>query len=258
MRTLAAVLSALCLLLPYDASAAVKPKARRCPRTLAGCPDDGCSTGRAFDGGLNELKNIRDGDSRARGNAEVRTLQSMKDLPDPEHFVMGGSRDELQQLGEGTKVRVTAFLLTAKPGSSESCNCQLGQVANTDNHLVLVSRETVRRFPIRGHVNVEQWKANLAKREEESVTAEFTPRVRLSHPNFTRAAVRQLILDAPQMALPVRVTGLLMFDSAHFRQHGLARVNNWEIHPILALEFCSNAATCTANSDDGWVSLDAQ
>jgi len=52
------------------------------------------------------------------------------------------------------------------------------------------------------------------------------------------------------------VTGMLMFDSQHFIEHGLSRVNNWEIHPILKLEFCPKGATCKADSDEGWKSLD--
>ena len=39
----------------------------------------------------------------------------MKDLKNPKKFVMGGSRKELEDLGEGKNVRVLAYLLTAKP-----------------------------------------------------------------------------------------------------------------------------------------------
>ena len=127
---------------------------------------------------------------------------------------------------------------------------------NTDNHLVLVSGTTVKKFPLPAKVNTQQWMENLARRERESITAELTPRVRLDHPNFTRAAVRPLILKARQMALPVRVSGVLLFDSQHFLEAPLVRVNNREIHPVLELEFCPKGASCTADSDDGWQSLD--
>ncbi|PYQ28050.1 MAG: hypothetical protein DMF56_18080 [Acidobacteria bacterium] len=262
MRTL--LLTVLCLLLTIPATAAVKKKSTTCPKTLAQCPDDGCSTDHDVDGTLNELKNVRADDPKAGGAAEPRTLQSMKNLPDPQHFALGGSREELENHGEGTKIRVTAFLLTAKPEKGESCNCGLDDRkqkdkdvgVNTDNHLVLVSGATVKKFPVADGVDVNGWKQVLNQREAESITAEFTPRVRLAHPNFTRAAVRPLILKARQMALPVRVTGLLMFDSQHFLEHPLPRVNNWEIHPILKLEFCPKNVTCKADSDDGWRSLD--
>ena len=53
----------------------------------------------------------------------------------------------------------------------------------------------------------------------------------------------------------VRVTGILFFDSEHSLGHHLVRRNNWEIHPILALEYCPRGKRCTAASDDNWVKL---
>jgi len=264
MRMRTFLLVALCLLMTFAAAAEVTKKTKKCPKTLAECLPGGCSTDHDVDGSLNELKNIGADDPAAEGSAEPRTLRSMKDLPDPADFELGGSRKEFQDAGEGTKIRVTAFLLTAKAEGGESCNCEIDDSkqknkdigVNTDNHLVLVSAATVKKFPIADGVDVNGWKQVLARREAESITAEFTPRVRLAHPNFTRAAVRPLILKARQMALPVRVTGLLMFDSQHFLEHPLRRVNNWEIHPILKLEFCPKNSTCKADSDDGWQSLD--
>ena len=93
-------------------------------------------------------------------------------------------------------------------------------------------------------------------RELESETAEFTPRVRLVHPNFTRQKVQPLIDATDEDALLVRVTGQLLFDSEHFIKNHLARVNNWEIHPVFKLEFCSTGDSCKPNSDTGWKSLD--
>jgi hypothetical protein len=268
MRRFTPVLLSLCLVSSLAATMVadgIKQPQKKCPKKLADCPDDGCSTGREIDGNLNRLKNITDDNPEAQGEPEPHTLTWMKELGDPQHFEMGGSREELEQLGEGKLIRVTALLLTAKREGAESCNCQLDDAkvedkdegVNTDNHLVLVSRSTVQKFPLPDGANFTQWKNNLAKRERESVTMEFTPRVRLDHPNFTRAAVRPLILEARQLALLVRVTGLLMFDSQHFKDP-LVRVNNWEIHPILKLEFCPKGATCHADGDEGWESLDDQ
>ena len=98
--------------------------------------------------------------------------------------------------------------------------------------------------------------ATLRRREEESITAEFTPRVRLDHPNFVRTNLTQRINSAPRNALLVRATGLLMFDSEHFLARPLKRVNDWEIHPVLKLEFCETGNDCGVNSNDGWKSLD--
>jgi hypothetical protein len=248
---------AACLLVSIPGNAAT------CPKTLGKCPAEGCTPSGDFDPDLNRAKNLRPGDPGTTGEAEPMTLQAIKNLDEPETFDKGDPRDELVALGEGRKVRVTAFLLTAKRERGESCNCKLTDDGeedkdvgvNTDNHLVLVSSTTLKKFPMPAKVNVAQWKKITDKREKESITAEFTPRVRLTHPNFTRAATRPLILNARQMALPVRVTGMLMFDSEHLKRR-LARVNNWEIHPVLELEFCPRGKTCRADSDEGWLSLD--
>jgi hypothetical protein len=93
-------------------------------------------------------------------------------------------------------------------------------------------------------------------REAQSVTAEFTPRVWLQHPNFTREVVQPLIDAARNKALLVRVTGLLMFDSEHFVKNQLVRLTNWEIHPVLKFEVCTTGATCKPSSDRGWKSVD--
>jgi hypothetical protein len=191
------------------------------------------------------VKNIRTLD----GEAKLRTLAWMKKLDDPENFSQGDSREELQALGEGEKITVVAYLLVAKaePGG-ESCNCGFHTAAETDNHLVLVTKATVDKNP--------GGNAAFAAREPKSETAEFTPRVRKDHPNFTRAIVQPLIDKTNQKALLVRVTGQLMFDSEHFLRNPLVRVNNWEIHPVFKLEFCETGNSCKAMNDVGWKSLD--
>jgi len=103
----------------------------------------------------------------------------------------------------------------AKPElGGESCNCGLHTPEETDNHLVLVSKATVDRFPASGSSATN--KTAFHSRELESETAEFTPRVRREHPNFTREKLQPLIDATPQKALLVRVTSLLLFDSEHF------------------------------------------
>ncbi len=229
-----------------QANPKVKPP---CKPTLADCPDEGC--GGSFDPNLNRRKNIHSDDQAPT----VRNLTWMKSLADPETFAEGESREELTALGEGQKIAVAAYLLVAKPElGGESCNCGLQTPAETDNHLVLVSRTTVIKFPVSSDPATS--KNIFHSRELESETAEFTPRVRLNHPNFTREKVQPLIDRTPQQALLVRVTGLLLFDSEHFIRNHLVRVNNWEIHPVLGLEFCTLGDACKANSDAGWKSLD--
>jgi hypothetical protein len=134
-----------------------------------------------------------------------------------------------------------AKALVARKGGQESCNCKLSSVADTDNHIVLVD-PSVR-------------KPTLAGNEDDSETAEFTPRVRLDHPNLGRPQLQPLITAAGG-ALLVRVTGLLMFDSEHSLGHHLKRHNNWEIHPVMGMEYCPPRKTCTADSDANWKSIE--
>jgi hypothetical protein len=221
-----------------------KGKKKPCAANIASCADEGC--GKDFDPELNKRKNALD----VSESSSLHTLAWVKKLDDPENFEKGGDRQELADLGEGKKVTVTAYLLVAKPElGGESCNCGLQTVAETDNHLVLVSKTTVDKFP----------SGAFHSRELESITAEFTPRVRgKSHPNFTREKVQPLINAMPQKALLVRVTGQLMFDSEHFLRNHLVRVNNWEIHPVLKLEFCPKDKKCSPKSDANWQDLDSQ
>jgi len=240
-------------------TAAQKKTPPPCAASLADCPPEGC--GGDFDPNLNRQKNILPDDPRTQGDAEAHDVNWMEHLPDPEHFVKGGPRDELASIGEGKKVRIFGYVLTIRAEGGETCNCKLtdddDQVAvNTDNHLVVVNAAAVKKFPLPNGADVTKWKAVLAQREPLSMTAEFSPRVRLAHPNFTRAKVTPLILDARQLALPVRLTGMLMFDSEHFIEHHLNRVNNWEVHPILKFEYCPSGETCSPDSDEGWESLD--
>lgn len=220
-----------------------------CKATLADCPEVGCGTN--FDPNLNRRKNITSDDQAPT----LRTLAWMKKLDDPENFTEGGSREELSALGEGQKITVVAYLLVAKPElGGESCNCGLHTPEETDNHLVLVSKATVEKFPLSN--NAATNKQLFHSRELESETAEFTPRVRLDHPHFTRETMQPLINATPQKALEVRVTGLLLFDSEHFIKNHLVRVNNWEIHPVLKMEYCTTGETCQATNDTGWKSID--
>ena len=214
------------------------------------CPDEGCRKSppdpdHPYDPELNKQKNIRSDNQQSL----LRSIKWIKALPDPTNTTECGDRDELKQLGEGQKVTVVAWALTARKGSKEKCNCELGGEPDTDNHIVLVDR------------NVSE--PTLEKDEDRSVTAEFTPRIRLDHPNFTQAMLNHLIdpnwkknQNNAIGKLLVRVTGLVMYDSAHFFGDPLPRATNWEIHPILKFEYCSKGKSCRVNSDKGWVDFD--
>ena len=186
---------------------------------IADCPDDGCTQteGHQFDPELDKRKNVRSDDQQP----VLRSIRWIKGLPDPTNMTECGSRDELKQVGEGQKIIVVAWALTAKKGGPESCNCDLPNQADADNHIVLVDP---------GVQN-----PTLANAECRSVTAEFTPRVRFDHPHFTRVKLNRLIdpnwkasESTANGKLLVRVTGLLMFDSKHFS----IRCRQWCVIPI--------------------------
>ncbi len=205
-------------------------------KSIKDCPDEGC--GGQYDSKLNRRKNIRSDNQKA----SLRSIEWMKALPDPRHFTrQNTNRNELTRLGEGQKITIVAYALVARKGSKESCNCGLTAPKDTDNHIVLV--DPALRDP------------TLQANEADSETAEFTPRVRLDHRNFTRGRLEPLI-EAQGGKLLVRVTGLLMFDSEHFLWRHLKRHNNWEIHPVLNLDYCPQGATCGQANNVNWRSLD--
>ncbi len=47
-----------------------------------------------------------------------------------------------------------------------------------------------------------------------------------------------------------------MFDSEHFHNLKLNRATQWEVHPILKLEYCPKGKTCPKDGDTNWVDLD--
>jgi hypothetical protein len=210
-----------------------------CPiilNNIADCPETGC--GPSIDPQLNKRKNIRSDDR----TPEIRNFKDLRNLPDPVlGYAIGDTRERLAEAHEGEKIRVVALALVARKGSKESCNCALIAPADTDNTIVLVDSSLM--------------KPTLAANETDSLSAEFTPRVRLNHPGLAGAKLQPLI-TAASGALLVRVTGLLMFDSEHSLSYPLRRHNNWEIHPVLGMEYCPKGKKCTAGNEANWKDLE--
>jgi hypothetical protein len=208
--------------------------------SIADCPITGC--GSSLDPNLNKQKNIV-----PRSAASVdKDIDFLAELPDPvPGFNIGDTREKLKALGEGTMIRVVALALVARKGSKESCNCGLRKPPDTDNHIVLVDPESE--------------EPTLEKNELQSQTAEFSPRVRLAHPKLVGADLEDLIIAASGQVLLVRVTGVQLFDSEHsLGPFHLKRHNNWEIHPVVKLEYCPEEKTCVENSDANWVDMEKQ
>ena len=262
-RTLMTIL----LLVFVSGLIAAQKTAIKCPppsklKDITVCPSTGCGS---VDPHLNEQKNIRSDTQTPVG----KTLKNLKDLPDPvPGFKIGDTREKLKVLGEGDKISVVAYALVARKGSKESCNCGLAAPKNTDNHIVLVEEETLaltaKATPAKSATATKKavparsaQQNTLAVREKQSETAEFTPRVRLDHPKLAGTRLQSLIAAAPKRALLVRVTGLLMFDSEHSLGRHLNRVNDWEIHPVMKMEFCPRGETCTAATSN-WEDIEDQ
>lgn len=214
-------------------------------KDIADCPDEGC--GGSYDADLNKRKNIRSDDQQT----VVRSIQWIKNLSDPKQFTRSAERLELTELGEGQKITIVAYALAVRKVGRESCNCGLTAAKDTDNMIVLVDPALSQ--------------PTLEAAENDSVTAEFTPRTRLDHPNFTQVKLQSLIDrnwkqgETPRKGkLLVRVTGLLMFDSEHFVRNSLRRHNNWEIHPVLKLEYCPEGKACQVGADQNWKNLDSE
>lgn len=232
--------AALLFVFAISSVSAVPPKKKKkgpCAASLAKCPVTGC--GGDIDKNLNRRKNIR---TAPTGASEDMTIAQLKTLEDPvEGFAKGDTREALTALGEGKLIRVVALALVVRPGSKESCNCGLTGTANTDNHIVLI--------------DPDDDSPSLEADEPDSVTAEFTPRVRKRLPNLSRTELKPLIDAAPENALRVRLTGVLMFDSEHSLGRHLKRHNNWEIHPVFIMEYCPTGKTCSNTGTANWKNI---
>jgi hypothetical protein len=226
------------------------PPKTDCPQVydITDCPETGC--GSRYDPDLNRQKDRLDNSEQPT----PRSFQWMNQLKSPPkaNFCGGDKRDRSLLPEEGQKITVVAWALGARKGSKESCNCGLKLPKDTDNHIVLMDPAL---------------KNPTLDAEGDSQTAEFTPRIRLTHPNFTQENLEPLIDpdwapgDTPSKGkLLVRVTGFLMFDSEHYcgRPVPKGRHNNWEIHPVSKMEYCPEGLTCTADTNENWKDLDTE
>jgi hypothetical protein len=227
------------------------------PADIASCPSEGCSPNNNHDPQLNRLKNLKSSEKPVIDRTLTWMIGREKKVEDS-GYKRGGPRNVLTNLDEGTEARVVGLLLAVKQEHGESCNCGLDVVdVTTDNHLVLVNPKVVTDTLLPANATKSQLTAAFKKREPKSVTAEFTPRVRAEgHPNFISELQKEINKTA-QGALRVRITGQLMFDSEHFHHLPLKRATQWEIHPILKLEYCPKNKICKTNGDENWIDLDA-
>ena len=142
-------------------------------------------------------------------------------------------------MSEGTVVRLVAYVMDAhysNVGSGESVNCKQPDKESNDIHIVLRDRLD------------EQDQCN-------SVTAEMSPHFRPEVWDPTDLNQRNTHL--------YRFTGQLFFDGSHRPCSGgkgsPKRSSLWEVHPVYAVEICTDAANnCKVDSDENWVSFAQQ
>lgn len=141
------------------------------------------------------------------------------------------------KIGEGTVVRLVAFIVDAhysNVSSGETVNCKLRGKENNDIHIMLGQSTSAAAC--------------------DTVTAEMSP-------HFRPLAWDQL--PGLNLRVPVRITGQLFFDGSHRPcKNGTGpnpqRESVWEMHPLYAIDVCSNAtlANCSATNDSVWTPLD--
>jgi hypothetical protein len=145
------------------------------------------------------------------------------------------------RIGEGSVVRYVGYISNPrysntkkKGGKGEAVNCNLLEDADNDIHMDLV------REPDQDPCL--------------SVTAEIIP-------HFRPPAWEVNFLDRLKVR-PVRVTGHLFYDSVHKpcvgpKRASPPRISLWEIHPVYAIDVCSNKTLggCAGNDESKWVPL---
>ncbi len=203
-----------------------------CPTTLTACPPEGCGG----DPALNKLKNRLDGpaDDQVESWSLARVLGLNEESP--AGWSKKNSRGTLEDLGEGTAVAVKGWLINAHAAQLEPCNCKVKGPENKDFHLNLVASKTVAT-------------GDHDEAMDKSLVVEMSPRSRRKGWDLPRL---QALADVPTY---VRVTGWLMFDSAHANFGHMPRASAWEVHPITKFEVCTGTkAKCDKGT--GWKLLE--
>jgi|KBSSwiStaDraftv2_1062776.scaffolds.fasta_scaffold19548_2 hypothetical protein len=230
-----------------------------CPaKTIDDCPEKGCGS---WDPEFDQKKNLT-ADPKSQ-NPKRMTLDEIRALPYPEHWSLGKNRAELENLGEGTLVQVTAYLIKVNYGDLSSANCKLVERWAVNDILILVSQEDLNRKPVSPKRILREKKAKkeFDVREALSVTAEITARVRLQRTkeenksivsNWLKEKLDALIKNSRNGKF-VRITGLLLLDTEHIYTPQ-QRSTDWQISPVLKIEICEKGDTCVADAD--WTKLE--
>ena len=229
-----------------------------CQSSLASCPANGCAAQPSDDASFNQMKRglSTATDPSTAVPVTIDALTRLQSVVDAQLHVArrdftAATRAQLrnltlngQQLGEGTLVRLTGFIVRADndpqhhrgahPNTGESVNCNLHAPDDNDFHIPIV--------------------ANSGDKDCQSVTAEMIPQ--------GRPAQWNLGLLHDQIAIQskrVMVVGPLFYDNAHAVDSNCdtassgnpKRVTLFEVHPVQAFFVCPDG-TCSDDNMAGW------
>ena len=182
---------------------------------------------------------------RLQENADKRADDIKKELKASRKILRSMTTHNGEEIGEGTLVRLVAFLHRAKHSNvgkkkpprkeGEAVNCNRPQREFNDIHIELVRKAN------------EHNACN-------SVTAEISPHFRPD--SWDR------IVKLHLHGRPLRITGPLFFDSSHHpcrpgEKASPQRMSVWEIHPVYNIEVCKNTSlgSCKMDVNAHWTPL---
>src|SRR5262245_48378950 len=152
-------------------------------------------------------------------------------------------------IGEGTVVRYVELVSEARHSnfdSGESVNCDKKGAAANEIHLDVLPY--------------------LTDTACQRVSAEMIPHLRPTSWNRVAGTGAKRKRVDPFEGTPIRITGQLFFDGSHTPcgeptggadGRFLARVSNWEIHPVYAIDVCalSSLSECPVDDESVWTPL---
>ena len=228
------------------ASIALEGSAQPCvsPKTLNACTTNkptGCSPAGSAHGLVNQLKRTvpPEGAPTTLTFDPFSQLQTAAvELVDQGIEIPPAERDKIKSIettegtvGEGSRVRLVAFLSDGKPhaNTGESVNCNLKTESNNDIHISVAETRT--------------------RSESEGIVVEMIPQDRSA--NWTSNKVGQL------RGKVLLIEGGLFYDNLHFANGDAnnpiagqpKRFSLWEIHPITSLKVCRKATVSQCDPD---------
>lgn len=234
---------------------------------VRGCHSEyptGCSKAAKYDAYLNLIKNQLVPPTTAPVKFLTRDDLVEIGAKTPAALTKGNHADlkeELAKLGEDRVYAVNGYFYYAqKGGTSESSNCQLGDIDAIDFHLGIGFDENL-AVKFRKGASPKPTPADREQLTKTSMVVEMTPHYRLQfHPEWTLEILK------PAVGYQVRVVGQLLADNEHnntkdncllpkANQATCWRMGIWELHPVTQFQVCKTLAKCTNNSKD-WVELE--